>query len=650
MFRKLSLFSVVLALILIVLDAYSRYAGWQLACQEWPLCYGQLFIMDDSQLQAGANGLAIGLGLASRYAFGLLALAILGLAVSSGLQTTRRSSAIAISLFLLVCMGLLAYGNVLLVKLQAMPVIVTLNTVIELSVFWLLFALYLRTESSITALGNRFSVWFSRLSMAFLFGQMVIGAWVASNHAGLVCVGFPHCNGQWLPAADYFAALNMLAGLFSGYAGDLAYDLQIAISILHRWGAVLCFAILTILAWGSLAAAKPKSVRTAGLWLSVLLFAEIVLGIAGFKLALPIWVALLHHVVACLLMLPLLAISFYSRYGLESEAGAVAEANLVATVAAFTGDIYVEPEPESLLLRLKNQLQRTRSGLGGLLGSLSLSGKIDRDLLEDLETRLLMADIGINVTNDIIARLTQRLERQQLNDGEALKSALKEELLEILEPCNQPLVIPKNGKPFVILVVGVNGAGKTTTIGKLAKRLQAQGNSVMLAAGDTFRAAAVEQLQTWGERNHIHVVAQHTGADSASVIYDGVQSAQAKGIDVLIADTAGRLHTKSNLMDELKKVKRIMGKLDETAPHEVLLVLDAGTGQNALSQAKLFDETVKLTGLVLTKLDGTAKGGVIFALAKQSAIPIRYIGIGEGIDDLQDFNATHFVDALFAND
>jgi fused signal recognition particle receptor len=227
---------------------------------------------------------------------------------------------------------------------------------------------------------------------------------------------------------------------------------------------------------------------------------------------------------------------------------------------------------------------------------------------------------------------------------------LKEELLAIVQPCSQPLQIPQQDKPFVILVVGVNGAGKTTTIGKLAKRLQAQGHSVMLAAGDTFRAAAVEQLQTWGERNHIHVVAQHTGADSASVIYDGVQSAQAKGIDVLIADTAGRLHTKSNLMDELKKVKRIMGKLDETAPHEVLLVLDAGTGQNALSQAKLFNETVALTGLVLTKLDGTAKGGVIFALAKQSGIPIRFIGIGEGIDDLQDFNAELFVDALFAND
>lgn len=256
----------------------------------------------------------------------------------------------------------------------------------------------------------------------------------------------------------------------------------------------------------------------------------------------------------------------------------------------------------------------------------------------------------MEATTAIIRHLTDKLERKQLNDVQALSSALKQELLGMLQPCSVPLVIPKQNKPYVILVVGINGAGKTTTIGKMAKRLQAQGHSVMLAAGDTFRAAAVEQLQVWGERNNIHVVAQHTGADSASVIFDAVQSAAAKGVDVLIADTAGRLHTKANLMDELKKVKRIMGRLDDSAPHEVLLVLDAGTGQNALSQAKIFNEAVELTGLVLTKLDGTAKGGVIFALARQMHIPIRYIGVGEKIDDLQDFDAERFVDALFVMD
>jgi fused signal recognition particle receptor len=260
-----------------------------------------------------------------------------------------------------------------------------------------------------------------------------------------------------------------------------------------------------------------------------------------------------------------------------------------------------------------------------------------------------MADIGIETTTAIINQLTSSLERDQLRDGEALRQALKENLYQMLQPCSQPLIIPKQDSPYVILVVGVNGAGKTTSIGKLANRLQAQGHSVMLAAGDTFRAAAVEQLQTWGERNNVHV-AQHTGADSASVIFDALESARAKGVDVLIADTAGRLHTKSNLMDELKKIKRIMGRLDESAPHEVLLVLDAGTGQNALSQARLFNETVQLTGIALTKLDGTAKGGVIFALANQLHIPIRFIGVGEAIDDLQDFDARTFVDALFVKD
>jgi fused signal recognition particle receptor len=242
------------------------------------------------------------------------------------------------------------------------------------------------------------------------------------------------------------------------------------------------------------------------------------------------------------------------------------------------------------------------------------------------------------------------LERDQLRDGEALRDALKQNLYDMLQPCSHPLTIPQQEGPYVILVVGVNGAGKTTSIGKLAHRLQAQGHSVMLAAGDTFRAAAVEQLQTWGERNNVQVVAQHTGADSASVIFDALQSAKGKGIDVLIADTAGRLHTKSNLMEELAKIKRIMAKLDENAPHEVLLILDAGTGQNALSQAKQFNQAVNLTGLALTKLDGTAKGGIIFALANQLHIPIRFVGVGEAIEDLQDFDARTFVDALFVNE
>ena len=315
-----------------------------------------------------------------------------------------------------------------------------------------------------------------------------------------------------------------------------------------------------------------------------------------------------------------------------------------------TPDEAPAPERKGLLARLRAGLSRTRSSLTGGLGSLFLGRKtLDDELMEELETRLLTADVGVETTRRIIDDLTARISRKELQDPQALYQALKQEMLAILEPVSQPLEIGDQ-RPFVILMVGVNGAGKTTTIGKLAKKLQKGGLSVMLAAGDTFRAAAVEQLQTWGERNDVPVIAQHAGADSASVIYDALQAARARGIDVLIADTAGRLHTQSNLMEELKKVKRVMGKLDPEAPHEVMLVVDAGTGQNALRQAREFNEAVGVTGITLTKLDGTAKGGVIFAIANELQIPIRFIGIGEGIDDLRPFDAAEFVEALFADE
>jgi fused signal recognition particle receptor len=304
-----------------------------------------------------------------------------------------------------------------------------------------------------------------------------------------------------------------------------------------------------------------------------------------------------------------------------------------------------------LFARLKSGLSRTRSSLTTGIGDLVLGRKeIDDELLEEIETQLLVADMGVEATQAIIGDLTQRVSRKQLGDSEALMAALREDMLAMLEPSSEPLQIDARKKPFVILVVGINGAGKTTTIGKLAKRLQNEGRSVMLAAGDTFRAAAVEQLQVWGERNSIPVIAQHSGADSASVIFDAVQAAQARGIDVVIADTAGRLHTQANLMEELKKVRRVMGKLDASAPHEVLLVLDAGTGQNALNQAQQFHAAVQVSGIALTKLDGTAKGGIIFAIAKKIGLPIRFIGVGEGIDDLRVFEAKEFVDALFESD
>lgn len=307
-----------------------------------------------------------------------------------------------------------------------------------------------------------------------------------------------------------------------------------------------------------------------------------------------------------------------------------------------------EPTKKGFFTRIKQGLSHTRTTIGEGLSSLVLGKKtIDVELLEEIETLLLTADVGMDATQSIIKTLTEHVSRQQLKDADALMLALQQELYALLAPVEHPLQVDAAQQPYVILVVGVNGVGKTTTIGKLANYLQNKGKRVMLAAGDTFRAAAVEQLQEWGQRNDVPVIAQGSGADSASVIFDAVQSAAARGIDVVIADTAGRLHNKSHLMEELKKIKRVISKLDAQAPHEVLLVLDAGTGQNALAQAKTFQEAVNVTGIALTKLDGTAKGGIIFAMAKQLKLPIRFIGVGEAIDDLRPFNAQEFVSALF---
>ena len=301
-----------------------------------------------------------------------------------------------------------------------------------------------------------------------------------------------------------------------------------------------------------------------------------------------------------------------------------------------------------LFAKLRQSLSRTKENLGSGFISLFRGKAIDDDLFEELETQLLVADVGIETTGKIISKLTDGAKRNQLKDGEALYQLLKQQMSNILQEVSQPLEPKSEDGPFVILMVGVNGVGKTTTIGKMAKQFQSQGKKVMLAAGDTFRAAAVEQLQVWGERNNIPVIAQKTGSDSASVIYDALESAKARNVDVLIADTAGRLQNKDHLMEELKKVVRVMRKINPNAPHEVMLTLDAATGQNAVSQTKLFNQAVGLTGITLTKLDGTAKGGVIFALADQFKIPIRYIGVGEGIDDLRPFASDEFVEALFA--
>lgn len=332
----------------------------------------------------------------------------------------------------------------------------------------------------------------------------------------------------------------------------------------------------------------------------------------------------------------------------EAEAEAVEEIEQPQPVEPRVAE--QDKPTESFFARLKRSLARTKANIGAGFFGLFKGKQIDDDLFEELEEQLLIADVGMDTTLKIIENLTEKASRQELKDGEALYGLLKEEMAEILSNVEKPLEVDSSKAPYVILMVGVNGVGKTTTIGKLAKQFQAEGKKVMLAAGDTFRAAAVEQLQVWGERNNVPVVAQHTGADSASVIYDAIESAKAKGVDVVIADTAGRLQNKANLMEELRKIVRVMQKVDGSAPHEIMLTLDAGTGQNAISQAKLFSDVAPLTGITLTKLDGTAKGGVIFALADQFQIPIRYIGVGEGIDDLRTFETQEFIDALFSRE
>lgn len=584
-----------------------------------------------------------GLSLAELGILGVLGMMLVAAAVIGNKQQTNRVKTLAMSVAVLLLTAVQAYFLRAAINETLMPILKMTQLLASFLSFWLLFKLYLHSSPQLIA--NTVSPRPSRsliiLASFVLFWQIVLGSWVTANSAGLVCSDFPVCKPALLQSADYQTGLDFLNGVVNHYSGKLSFNARVAVHWLHRLGGLISFVLLSLVMLSATSEQYAKPVRKAGLTLSVLLLVQITLGILTIKLSSPLSVVLAHNLVAALLMLPLMAISFYSHYGF---AQAVTEETLPQAITEAEA-------ADSVYLRLKSQLQKTRNGLGNVLTRLPLTQKnISEELLEEIEESLLLADIGIEATTDIIDKLTDNLDRHELNDSVALFAALKQDLLDMLAPCSQPLHIPQQDTPFVILVVGVNGAGKTTTIGKLAKKLQNQGHSVMLAAGDTFRAAAVEQLQVWGKRNNIPVVAQHTGADSASVIFDGLQSAKAKNIDVLIADTAGRLHTKSNLMEELKKIKRIMSKLDAAAPHEVLLVLDAGTGQNALSQAKLFNEAVALTGLVLTKLDGTAKGGIIFALAKQMHIPIRYIGVGEGIDDLQEFNAALFVEALFVNE
>lgn len=654
MFKKLSLFCAFLALLVIVMGAYVRLSDAGLGCPDWPGCYGKALVSDSAEFQAGAQAMfpqspldtaKAWKEMTHRYLAGGLGVGVLILFGMSWRQNQQRAALITWSSILLLLVAMQAALGMWTVHLKVMPIVVTAHLLMGFITFWTIAWTYLSSQAEISrrpvVSGPTLLAGFA---MVVLLLQIALGGWVSSNYAALACTDFPRCQGQWLPDNGYDTAFNFLLNDSSA----LSAAGKVATHALHRVGALISFVVLSLTMLSATSEHYPKAVRRSGLLLSVLLLLQIVLGIFTVKHGIPLALAVAHNGFAALLMLPLLGVLFFSRYALPNEEPYGLE---TFTAPSEPPESVITGEADSLYLRLKTQLKKTRGSIGGVLSSLTLGeDKVTRDLLDDIEANLIMADIGIETTTQIIKHLRENLEKDQLKDVNALTETLKQNLYDMLQPCSQPLQIPQQEGPFVILVVGVNGAGKTTSIGKLAHRLQEQGHSVMLAAGDTFRAAAVEQLQTWGERNNVQVVAQHTGADSASVIFDALQSAKAKNVDVLIADTAGRLHTKSNLMEELSKIKRIMAKLDAAAPHEVLLVLDAGTGQNALSQAKLFNEAVGLTGLALTKLDGTAKGGVIFALANQLRIPIRFIGVGEAKEDLQDFDAKTFVDALFVTD
>lgn len=653
MFKHITLIGLLLAVCLIVMGAWLRVTQAGLGCPDWPLCYGQAIV---TLPQAGEvlpqfpgvppfEAVKAWKALTHRYlAVGLAGVALLLAGLVFTLKTRRVQAAAWVYGFILLLGGQIALGY-FTVTLRLLPVVVTAHLLLAFLSLTALYGAYFSASERPPPLARTPLLrGLSGLGLLLLLLQLAAGGWVSSHHAGLACPDFPTCLGQVWPDADYAEGFDLTHSV-----GESA---RVAIHWVHRVGAIPVFLVLSLLAMASSSNRRIPGVSKAGLFLSMLLLTEISLGIAAILFRLPPHVALAHSAIAVLLWLDVLHIFLYARLPLAAtipaEAGVTVSPTGVA-VPAGRGEISaIPPTADGLFLRLKGQLGKTRSGISGFLSSLVGRSTLDAEALEEVETQLIMADVGVTVTREIIGFLKQG-SRDTDPNGASLEQRVRGYLHAVLAPVSQPLVIPPEVRPYIILVVGVNGVGKTTTIGKLAKRLQLQGHSVMLAAGDTFRAAAVEQLQTWGERNQVPVIAQHTGADSASVIHDAVQAAQARGVEVLIADTAGRLHTKSNLMEELSKIRRVIGRLDETAPHEVLLVLDASTGQNALAQARQFNESVNLTGIALTKLDGTAKGGVIFALAQQFGIPIRFIGVGETIDDLQDFEAERFIDALFAD-
>lgn len=667
--RKLTLFCLLICLIVIVSGSYMRLSRAGLACPDWPGCIGEMMLPDQSSVQQSDLQKFPGFRfsetrawkhMAHRFiAFGLgFVLIILSIIALFRKQSKFALLSLSFSALLLyfVQIGL----GISIITRMLSPVFVTLHLMTGMALLGCLFWLFLRSSLFVSkrdvALRGIRAAW---LGIFLLFIQIALGGWVSANFAYSACPDFPTCYGKWWPQADYLQGFHDAFAFGIDRVNALSKEARTAILWTHRVTGLIVFLWLAFVALSSTARHKPRKVRIAGNFLSLFLLLQIGSGIAvSMYRDFMVELGVAHSTITVFLLFCLLYIWFWLRFidtrqndaelTTDQQTGKVVgkQTDLAAQTAAVP-EPYTPPTPESLYRRLKNQLGKTRGGFSGVMSELLGRNQVDAEWLEDAETCLLMADVGVDATNEILEAVKQD-SAENKSDADALSNTLKSTMYQMLEPVSEPLSIVDNTiRPYVILVVGVNGVGKTTTIGKLARRFQQQGLSVMLAAGDTFRAAAVEQLQEWGRRNDITVVAQHTGADSASVVFDACESAKAKKIDVLIADTAGRLHTKHNLMDELSKIRRILGRLDEDAPHEVLLVLDAGTGQNALEQAKQFDQATGVTGIVLTKLDGTAKGGMIFALAKTLGKPVRYIGVGEGIDDLQDFDAERFIDALF---
>ena len=656
MYRKLVLLSLILILLALATGINVRASGAGLACPDVPTCFGTWWPPETLSFETLKHypGFFYDFTIARLHmVHRLVAMAsgILMLGLFAGAWWhPKRSLALTGSMGLLLLIGLQIVLGSLIVHSHLMPLLVTAHWLVAVIMVVTSWLWYLRLSPN-ELVEYTHTAGLRKLALAagwLTLLQMLLGVWVGANYATLSCPDFPTCGGSWMPQPNWGAFDPGRLGLANlGEWSFPDHEARMFLHWLHRLGALLVFVVVFALGISISSNPKVPHLSKVGLLLNFLLLVVIGLGLSVVIKEAPAVLVVAHGVTAVMILLTVTGVAMFLRQGppvsiLEQAKPAV------PPEAAPVSLEEVPAKPVNLYDRLTQQLGKTRTGLTGFLAALPLAGRtLDQELVEEIETHLLMADVGVEATREIIDHLTTRLEHHQLRDTREVMRALHDTLLEILEPCSRPLQIDPTHKPFVILVVGVNGVGKTTTIGKLAKRLQNQGHSVMLAAGDTFRAAAVEQLKVWGERNGVPVVAQETGADSASVIFDAFQAAKARGIDVLIADTAGRLHTKSNLMEELAKIKRIMGKIDASAPHEVLLVLDSTTGQNALSQTEQFNQAVGVTGIVLTKLDGTAKGGVIFALAKRYGIPIRYIGIGEGADDLQDFDARAFVDALF---